>query len=96
MLKLFDGYFVTADDLGYTLKKEAVRIDQKTGEKKLDCDIISYHGTIEQVATKLTQLLQRRTVATEDLTLAESLVKFASIHEKVDTAFAGYEKADLK
>ena len=92
MIKLFDGWVISADETCYTLKQErGTAINKKTGEIEQLYANARYFATIEQCANALCRTLQRKAVAECDYSPAEARTALNGIREMVQTAFDGID-----
>ena len=88
MIKLFDGWVISADETCYTLKKESgTAINRKTGEPEQLYTNLRYYANIEQCANALCRTLQRKAVSECDYSPAQARTALNGIQEMVQTAF---------
>ena len=88
MIKLFDGWVISADETCYTLKQEkGMALNKKTGEMEQNYSAPRYYATIEQCANALCRTLQRKSVSECDYSPAEARTALNGIQEMVQTAF---------
>ena len=96
MIKLRDGWVISADELCYALKQEkGTTVNKKTGETEIVYSIPKYYATIEQCANSLCRILQRRAVSERDFSPAEARTALNGIREDVQTMFSEIDKASL-
>lgn len=81
MIKLSNGYVITADPACYTLNKTGTTTSKKTGEKKECLNQLSYHSTVENALKSLVGREQRKAVVDKDMSLSEAISEFKSIRE---------------
>jgi hypothetical protein len=92
MIKLFDGWVISADEMCYTLKQErGTAVNKKTGETERLYSTPRYYATIEQCANSLCRILQRKAVTECDYSPAEARTALNGIREDVITAFNGID-----
>ena len=92
MIKLFDGWVISADEMCYTLKQErGTSFNKKTGEMKQLYSAPSYYATIEQCANALCRTLQRKAVSECDYSPVQARTALNGIREDVRTAFDGID-----
>ena len=93
MIKLFDGWVISADETCYTLKRESgMGVNKKTGEPEQLYTNLRYFATIEQCANALCRTLQRKAVSECDYSPAEARTALNGIHEMVQTTFNGIDR----
>jgi len=92
MIKLFDGWVISADELNYVLKQEkGMAINKETGEEKMKYSTPLYYRTIDECATSLCRIYQRKAVKERDYSLLEARTALNGIREMVQTVFDGID-----
>ena len=92
MIKLFDGWVISADETCYTLKRESgMGVNKKTGEPEQLYNNLRYYATIEQCANALCRTLQRKAVSECDYSPVEARTALNGIREMVQTVFDGID-----
>ena len=92
MIKLFDGWVISADETCYVLKQEkGTTINKETGKEEQNYSTPRYYATVEQCANALCRTLQRKAVSECDYSPAQARTALNGIQEMVQTAFNGID-----
>lgn len=88
MIKLPNGYVITADSACYALGKITETTSKKTGEKEESISNISYHSTVEGALKSLVAREQRGVVNCKDMSLSDALREFKGVTGHFEQALA--------
>ncbi len=86
MIKLTDGFFITADERNFMLRQEQTA--SKDGKKK-ESVVLGYYMNLSDCLAGFYKVLTRRLTTKEDMTLQQAILEFRRIEEDIRRLASG-------